>query len=88
MLTTGGLMIGTVKPMQTYEYERRVAQHQTGWEATLTAKGDIRTFTKDGYTIHLHGKHTITLTGNGFTGELSAYQAAVKILELEGKQDG
>lgn len=79
----------TADILARYEYERKVAQYCAGWEATLTEKGDIRTFTKLGYTIHLHGKLTVTLTGEGLTEELSFHQAAVKILAIEErKQNG
>lgn len=54
------------------------------WERTFTEPGDIATFKLDDFRIHLIGKHDIRLTGKGFTGEMRFYDAAKKVMELNG----
>jgi hypothetical protein len=64
------------------EYERalRISGYLTDWDRAIPeGKGEVARFTRDEFTIILHGTRTVHLTGRGWDTELRFYDAAAKI---------
>lgn len=69
--------------MSERERAARLSPYLSGWERTLTEQGDLATFRRGGFTIHLHGSHNVRLTGRGIDENLRFYRAAVRVMETE-----
>ena len=76
----------------TPEHERalRISEYLTGWNrATPEDKGEVARFTRDEFTLILHGTRTVRLIGRGWDEDLRFYDVAARIsdddhdLELE-----
>jgi len=66
--------------------DNRILPYLSGWERVTLEKGDVATFRRGDFTLHLHGTHDIRLEGRGLSMELRFYQAALKVMEMEGRQ--
>lgn len=55
----------------------------SGWQRVMIQPGDIATFTRGAFTIHLIGTHDIRLTGPDTDRTLRFYAAAQAVMEAE-----
>lgn len=55
----------------------------SGWQRVMLQPGDIATFTRGEFTVHLIGTHDIRLTGPGTDKTLRFYAAATTVMEAE-----
>jgi hypothetical protein len=66
----------------TPEHERalRISGYLAGWDRAIPeGKGEVARFTRDEFTLILHGTRTVHLIGRGWDTELRFYDAAAKI---------
>lgn len=57
----------------------RISEYLTGWNRAIPQKGEVARFTRDEFTLILHGKRTVRLIGRGWDEDLRFYDAAALI---------
>jgi hypothetical protein len=74
-----------MRSMYKFGESVRVRPYLSGWERVIRPDyPGVITFLRGDFMIHIIGKHDIRLIGKGFSGEMRFYDAAKKVMELDG----